>query len=153
MPSATSKIVSWDERPRFIPIWPSPLVSIWPNGFAFVLSFLSPLWTVGKCACGLHVFQVIIQLLGAFDASTHISEEASNARYAISTCNYLHSLTFFTYKLRGRCRSLSQGVILIRPSTGSVRHHYFTSHCNHPWLGCVCWIIFTFWNPSEIYLI
>lgn len=24
------------------------LVSSWPSGFAFVLSFLSPLWTIGK---------------------------------------------------------------------------------------------------------
>ncbi|KAI0360810.1 APC amino acid permease [Trametes cingulata] len=38
----------------------------WPNGFAFVLSFLAPLWTIG-----------------GFDASVHISEEASNARTAV----------------------------------------------------------------------
>ncbi|KAF9529046.1 APC amino acid permease [Crepidotus variabilis] len=38
----------------------------WPNGFAFILSFLSPLWTI----CG-------------FDGSVHISEEASNAAIAV----------------------------------------------------------------------
>ncbi|TFK86126.1 APC amino acid permease [Polyporus arcularius HHB13444] len=38
----------------------------WPNGFAFVLSFLAPLWTIG-----------------GFDAPVHISEEASNARTAV----------------------------------------------------------------------
>ncbi|KAI0635036.1 hypothetical protein C8Q77DRAFT_1156391 [Trametes polyzona] len=38
----------------------------WPNGFAFVLSFLAPLWT-----------------FGGFDASIHISEEATNARTAV----------------------------------------------------------------------
>ncbi|RPD65332.1 APC amino acid permease [Lentinus tigrinus ALCF2SS1-7] len=38
----------------------------WPNGFAFMLSFLAPLWTIG-----------------GFDASVHISEEASNARTAV----------------------------------------------------------------------
>jgi len=38
----------------------------WPNGFAFFLSFLSPLWTIG-----------------AFDSPCHISEEASNAPFAV----------------------------------------------------------------------
>ncbi|KAI0646185.1 APC amino acid permease [Trametes meyenii] len=38
----------------------------WPNGFAFVLSFLAPLWTIG-----------------GFDAPVHISEEASNARVVV----------------------------------------------------------------------
>ncbi|KAH8091345.1 APC amino acid permease [Cristinia sonorae] len=41
-------------------------LSGWPNGFAFILSFLSPLWTVA-----------------AFDAPAHISEEASNASFAV----------------------------------------------------------------------
>ncbi|KAI0077673.1 APC amino acid permease [Panus rudis PR-1116 ss-1] len=38
----------------------------WPNGFAFILSFLAPLWTI--CS---------------FDSSVHISEEASNAAVAV----------------------------------------------------------------------
>lgn len=38
----------------------------WPDGFAFILSLLTPLWTVS-----------------AFDASVHISEEASNAATAV----------------------------------------------------------------------
>ncbi|OCH88534.1 hypothetical protein OBBRIDRAFT_836526 [Obba rivulosa] len=38
----------------------------WPDGFAFILSFLAPLWTIG-----------------GFDASVHISEEASNTRVAV----------------------------------------------------------------------
>ncbi|TFY62224.1 hypothetical protein EVG20_g6781 [Dentipellis fragilis] len=38
----------------------------WPNGFAFILSFLAPLWTVG-----------------GFDTSVHISEEAKNASIAV----------------------------------------------------------------------
>ncbi|KIY51817.1 amino acid transporter [Fistulina hepatica ATCC 64428] len=38
----------------------------WPDGFSFILSFLAPLWTI----CG-------------FDASVHISEEASNAQTAV----------------------------------------------------------------------
>ncbi|TCD69005.1 GABA-specific high-affinity permease [Steccherinum ochraceum] len=38
----------------------------WPNGFAFILSLLAPLWTI--CS---------------FDSSVHISEEASNAAVAV----------------------------------------------------------------------
>ncbi|KAH9856381.1 APC amino acid permease [Lenzites betulinus] len=38
----------------------------WPSGFAFMLSFLAPLWTI--CS---------------FDSSVHISEEASNAATAV----------------------------------------------------------------------
>jgi amino acid permease (GABA permease) len=38
----------------------------WPSGFAFILSLLAPLWTIG-----------------GYDSSVHISEEASNATTAI----------------------------------------------------------------------
>ncbi|KAF9505496.1 hypothetical protein BS47DRAFT_1374301 [Hydnum rufescens UP504] len=38
----------------------------WPNGYAFILSFLSPVWTI--CS---------------FDSSVHISEEATNAATAV----------------------------------------------------------------------
>ncbi|KAI8972562.1 APC amino acid permease [Trametes punicea] len=38
----------------------------WPDGFAFILSFIAPLWTI--CS---------------FDSSVHISEEASNAATAV----------------------------------------------------------------------
>ncbi|KAJ7724805.1 amino acid permease-domain-containing protein [Mycena metata] len=38
----------------------------WPNGYAFILSFLAPLWTVG-----------------GFDVGVHISEEALNANVAV----------------------------------------------------------------------
>ncbi|KAF9002343.1 APC amino acid permease [Cyathus striatus] len=41
-------------------------ISGWTNGYAFILSFLSPLWAIG-----------------AFDSTIHISEEASNASIAI----------------------------------------------------------------------
>jgi len=41
-------------------------LSGWPNGFAFIYSFLAPLWTI--CS---------------FDSSVHISEEASNASTAV----------------------------------------------------------------------
>ncbi|KAJ7703881.1 amino acid/polyamine transporter I [Mycena rosella] len=38
----------------------------WPNGYAFILSFLSPLWSIG-----------------GFDVGVHISEEARNASVAV----------------------------------------------------------------------
>ncbi|KAF8526136.1 amino acid/polyamine transporter I [Gautieria morchelliformis] len=38
----------------------------WPNGFAFMLSWLAPAWTIG-----------------AFDSAVHISEEATNAATAV----------------------------------------------------------------------
>jgi len=38
----------------------------WPNGYAFIMSFLAPLWTI--CS---------------FDSSVHISEEAANAATAV----------------------------------------------------------------------
>ncbi|KAF8438637.1 amino acid/polyamine transporter I [Boletus edulis BED1] len=41
-------------------------VSGWPNGFAFIMSFLAPLWTIN-----------------GFDSSVHISEEATNAATAV----------------------------------------------------------------------
>ncbi|KDR73321.1 hypothetical protein GALMADRAFT_251941 [Galerina marginata CBS 339.88] len=41
-------------------------VSGWNNGYAFILSFLSPLWAIGS-----------------FDSTVHLSEEATNANVAI----------------------------------------------------------------------
>lgn len=41
-------------------------VSSWPDGFAFILGFLAPLWVVG-----------------GFDSTVHISKEARNASTAI----------------------------------------------------------------------
>ncbi|KAJ6554278.1 amino acid permease-domain-containing protein [Mycena capillaripes] len=41
-------------------------VTTWPNGFAFILSFLAPLWSIG-----------------GFDVGVHISEEAKNANVAV----------------------------------------------------------------------
>ncbi|KAF8914519.1 amino acid permease-domain-containing protein [Mucidula mucida] len=41
-------------------------LSGWPDGFAFILSFLAPLWS-----------------LGCFDAPVHMSEEATNASIAV----------------------------------------------------------------------
>ncbi|KAF7351720.1 putative amino-acid permease [Mycena sanguinolenta] len=44
----------------------------WSNGFAFVLSFLTPLWVIG-----------------GFDVTAHISEEASNANFAVPWANIM----------------------------------------------------------------
>ncbi|TDL24692.1 APC amino acid permease [Rickenella mellea] len=38
----------------------------WPNSFAFILSFIAPVWTIG-----------------GFDSAVHISEESANARIAV----------------------------------------------------------------------
>ncbi|KAF9006941.1 amino acid transporter [Cyathus striatus] len=47
-------------------LWDFSNFNGWPNGYAFILSFLAPLWTI--CS---------------FDSSVHISEEASNAATAV----------------------------------------------------------------------
>jgi len=47
-------------------LWDFANFNGWPNGYAFILSFLAPLWTI--CS---------------FDSSVHISEEASNAATAV----------------------------------------------------------------------
>ncbi|KAF8198881.1 APC amino acid permease [Mycena galopus ATCC 62051] len=47
-------------------------VNGWPNGFAFCLSFLTPLWVIA-----------------AFDVTAHISEEASNANFAVPWANMM----------------------------------------------------------------
>jgi hypothetical protein len=49
-------------------------LTTWPTGWAFMLSWLSPIWTIG-----------------AFDSCVHMSEEASNATKAVVR---LHSNTF-----------------------------------------------------------
>ncbi|KDR74097.1 hypothetical protein GALMADRAFT_71679 [Galerina marginata CBS 339.88] len=49
-----------------VALWDFYNVNGWPNGYAFILSFLAPLWTI--CS---------------FDSSVHISEEASNAAVAV----------------------------------------------------------------------
>ncbi|KAJ6484015.1 amino acid/polyamine transporter I [Mycena sanguinolenta] len=41
-------------------------ITPWPNGYAFILSFLAPLWSIG-----------------GFDVGVHISEEARNASIAV----------------------------------------------------------------------
>ncbi|KAG6914602.1 hypothetical protein DXG01_016378 [Tephrocybe rancida] len=47
-------------------LWDFTNFNGWSNGFAFILSFNAPLWTIGS-----------------FDSSVHISEEASNAAIAV----------------------------------------------------------------------
>ena len=52
----------------FLPLLLTPYLKVngWTNGYAFILSFLAPLWTI--CS---------------FDSSVHISEEAGNAATAV----------------------------------------------------------------------
>jgi hypothetical protein len=59
-------------------------VNGWPNGFAFILSFLAPLWTICKSNHRPHLSNsLLITSKGSFDSSVHISEEASNAAVAV----------------------------------------------------------------------
>ncbi|KAJ6598101.1 APC amino acid permease [Mycena vulgaris] len=69
LPAATPKELKNDTRyalGRF------ENVNGWPNGFAFCLSFLTPLWVIA-----------------AFDVTAHISEEASNANFAVPWANMM----------------------------------------------------------------
>ncbi len=64
----------------------SPLITVngWASGYAFILSFLAPLWTICKLTFS-HVLCVadIFDCKGSFDSAVHISEEASNAATAV----------------------------------------------------------------------
>ncbi|CAE6518491.1 unnamed protein product, partial [Rhizoctonia solani] len=59
-------------------------LSTYPAGFAYILSWLAPVWTIGKSRldfsfdCGL-----LTICIGAYDSCVHISEEASNAAVAV----------------------------------------------------------------------
>ncbi|KAG5636078.1 hypothetical protein H0H81_009198 [Sphagnurus paluster] len=70
----TAKFALWDFSnctTTSFPAWLSAKIRLlkvngWPDGYAFILSFLAPLWTIAS-----------------FDSSVHISEEASNAATAV----------------------------------------------------------------------
>ncbi|KAH9477067.1 putative amino-acid permease C11D3.08c [Psilocybe cubensis] len=53
-------------NPAKTALWDFSNLHGYPNGFAFILSFMAPLWTIG-----------------GFDSAVHISEEASNAAIAV----------------------------------------------------------------------
>lgn len=57
----------------------------WPSGFAFILSFMAPLYSIGWTLFLLPNCQFMTSLIppGGYDASIHMSEEASNAATAI----------------------------------------------------------------------
>ncbi|KZT28479.1 amino acid transporter [Neolentinus lepideus HHB14362 ss-1] len=63
LPAATPKEFMNDAKSTFTTF---ENLTLWPNGFAFTLSFLTPVWTVG-----------------CFDTLIHLSEEASNASVAL----------------------------------------------------------------------
>lgn len=58
------------------------LVNGWPTGYAFILSFLAPLWTICRYLSIAISFDSYI-FIGGFDSSVHISEEATNAAIAV----------------------------------------------------------------------
>lgn len=56
----------------------------WSKGYAFILSFLAPLWTICQSILSFNYGLLIGCFnLGSFDSSVHISEEASNAASAV----------------------------------------------------------------------
>lgn len=58
----------------------------WPDSFAFILSFLAPLWTICTSLFSNQRFPATVQttyLAGSFDSTVHISEESSNAATAV----------------------------------------------------------------------
>lgn len=55
----------------------------WPSGFAFILSFLAPVWTICECAPPSSSPVPSLTPIGSFDCAVSISEEASNAAYAV----------------------------------------------------------------------
>ena len=54
----------------------------WPTGWAFMLAWLSPIWTIG-----------------AFDSCVHMSEESANATRAVVCCHFMFSSDVFTPNL------------------------------------------------------
>ena len=58
----------------------------WPTGWAFMLAWLSPIWTIG-----------------AFDSCVHLSEEAANATRAVVCFNPSFSSDVFIRSLRLHC--------------------------------------------------
>ena len=85
LPSETSPTVSFALNTIVRDADVLPLVNGWTDGYAFILSFLAPLWTICTCVIGslIALIQVYFALLGSFDSSVHISEEASNAAVAV----------------------------------------------------------------------
>jgi len=61
------------------------IVAGWPSGFAFILSFMAPLYSIGQTFFLLPncQFMTTFNPSGGYDASVHMSEEASNAATAI----------------------------------------------------------------------
>ncbi|KAL0063973.1 hypothetical protein AAF712_009040 [Marasmius tenuissimus] len=58
-------------------------LSGWPDGFAFILSFLAPIWTISKSGIPSPWYPTYSRNSGGLDSSVHLSEEATNAATAI----------------------------------------------------------------------
>ncbi len=69
--------------PEFTCVWLT--VNGWTPGYAFILSFLAPLWTICEFSpsCISAAEFTNRTQIGSFDSSVHISEEASNAATAV----------------------------------------------------------------------
>ncbi|KAJ7848955.1 amino acid/polyamine transporter I [Mycena olivaceomarginata] len=78
-------------------------LTLWPSGYAFILSFLAPLWSIS-----------------GFDSGVHISEEARNANVAIPwaivyTCGVGTTLGFFVQISLAFCMGTDTTDILSSP--------------------------------------
>lgn len=69
-------------------------LTTWPTGWAFMLSWLSPIWTIGMSQSYLNTVTrhqgrvpdrtfMLTTMIGGFDSCVHMSEEAANATIAV----------------------------------------------------------------------
>ena len=82
----------------------------WPTGWAFMLAWLSPIWTIG-----------------AFDSCVHMSEESANATRAVVCFNLSFSSHVFIRSLRLDCIGADKAGTAIR-------------HPHVHWIVLVLWI-------------
>ena len=82
----------------------------WPTGWAFMLAWLSPIWTIG-----------------AFDSCVHMSEEAANATRAVVCCHSMFHPMFSS--------GLHDRICIRANKAGTAIRH---SHVH--WIVLVLWI-------------
>ncbi|KAL6812983.1 amino acid transporter [Trichoderma sp. SZMC 28013] len=95
----------------------------WPTGWAFMLSWLCPIWTIG-----------------AFDSCVHMSEEAKNPTKAvpigiIASIGCCWILGFFVNSILAACAGSDFGAILSSPFEQPVAQIYYNALGKHGTLG------------------
>ncbi|KAI6163157.1 amino acid permease-domain-containing protein [Pisolithus thermaeus] len=104
----------------------------WPDGFAFVLSLLTPLWTVCAFFLTYYFSMQTSHCEAAFDASVHISEEASNAAtavpWAIVCSNIIATLLGWAINVTLTfCMGTDMGYLLSSPIGQPMAQIFFSS--------------------------